>query len=132
MRGGKRENSGRKGYGPGKSYWLPIALEPEIKKLLEKHKAEYGKTEPEEKPAFDFIRKSKDSAIPKFPILNKDQVKRLQKWLTIVYPGISPTKARKMTANPRLCKESFLKYIPWGDESINEIIIDLCELYAID
>jgi len=67
-----------------------------------------------------------------FPILNKDQVKRLQKWLTIVNPEISPSKARKMTANPRLHKESFLKYILWGDEEVNTLISDLCELYAID
>lgn len=41
MRGGKREGAGRKGYGPTKTYRLPIALESDIQILLERYKAEY-------------------------------------------------------------------------------------------
>lgn len=131
MRGGKREGAGRKGIGPTKTYRLPIAIEEEVLKILEDYKASLN-NKAEETTAFDSVTKSKDSVIPKFPILNKDQIKRLQDWLTIVNPKISPTKARKMTVNSRLCKESFLMYIPLGEESINEKISDLCELYAID
>ena len=60
MRGGKREGAGRKGYGPSKAYWLPIALESEIQTLLERYKAEYERN-PQEKASFDSLRESKST-----------------------------------------------------------------------
>jgi hypothetical protein len=139
MRGGKREGAGRKGYGPSKAYWLPVALEPEIVAMMEKYKKEYHKPnenignqkEPEETQN-DSLRKSKVPVKPIFPILNKEQVKRLQDWLLKYKFVKKTTEARKLTATPRLCQETFLKYAPFANENESKEIGDIIELYCVD
>jgi hypothetical protein len=128
MRGGKREGAGRKGFGETKIYRLPVELEPEIMALLAKHKA---KVKPEQ-TNIDSVTQSKPPIRPKFPILNKTQIKLMKDWLLRNGFAKSTTEARKMTESPKLCYDSFHKYIHIGDEHTNNPISEICELYAIN
>ena len=107
MRGGKREGAGRKGYGKTKTYRLPIALEPEIKALLEKYKTEY---ENKQQAVIENVTKSKEPIKPKNKAPTKEQVKFFVQWLTKNKFAKSLTEARKMTKTPILFKKAFLKY----------------------
>lgn len=131
MRGGKREGAGRKGLGQSKSYWLPIAIEEQVIKLLSDYKESLTQ-KPEENPKIDLHRKSKEPMQPMFPILNKDQIHRFRQWLIDRQFVKGVTEARKITDNPRLCKKTFLKYIHTTDERHNDTISDICELYSVD
>lgn len=53
MHGGKREGAGRKSYGETKVYRLPVALEPEIKTMLEGYKADFDRRRNGEKVSVD-------------------------------------------------------------------------------
>lgn len=131
MRGGKREGAGRKGLGKTKIYRLPIAIEDQVLKLLNDYKAGLN-SKPDEKTNFENVTKSKELIKPIFPILKKEQIKRFQDWLIDNNFIKTRAEARKITDTPRLCKKTFLEFIPWGNEVINESINDICELYAID
>jgi len=118
MRGGKRENAGRKGYGKTKVYRLPIALEPKIKALLEEYKTEYDKKHRPKKlknetvtlSKNESVTKSKEPIKPKNKAPTKEQVKFFVQWLTKNKFAKSLTEARKMTKTPILFKKAFLKY----------------------
>ena len=128
MHGGKREGAGRKGKGPCKSYWLPIELESKIATLVNEYTASLTK----EKLPLDYFKKSPPPVIPTFPILNDMQLKRFQNWLIELNNAKSKTEARKLTCNPRLCHETFIKHIHNENKYSNIDITDICELYAVD
>lgn len=128
MRGGKRKGAGRKGAGPSKAYWLPIALEEKIKGLLNEYRAELN-----EKQTFEKQKESKDSVkLDISPILNKEQLKRFQKWLVSCKFAKSMTEARKLTETPDKCHKTFIKYIHLTEDYDVLKINDIIELYAID
>ncbi len=107
MRGGKRIGAGRKSYGKTKTYRLPIALEPEIKALLEKYKTEY---ENKQQPDIENVTKSKEPTKPSNKAPTKEQIKIFVQWLAENKFAKSLTEARKMTKNPILFKKAFSKY----------------------
>ena len=129
IRGGKREGAGRKGYGKTKVYRLPIALEEEIKILLENYKKTYKE---ENKNKLDYVTKSIETIKPKYPVLNKSQLKRLRKLLINNNFAKSNTEARKKTNTPKLCKKMFLEYIGLtdNDKEFTEIK-DIADLYYV-
>ena len=129
MRGGKREGAGRKGYGKTKIYRLPIALEPDILRLVEDYKASFYT--PKEK-TFDSVTKSKQPEKPIFPILNKEQLKHFRSWLIKYHFVKSAREARKKTENPRLCKNTFLEYISIVGDGAAAEIEAIAKLYVID
>ena len=59
MRGGKRENAGRKGTGKTKTIRIPIEIESSVLKLIAEHKVNLNAL-PEEKSKFDSVTKRKD------------------------------------------------------------------------
>jgi len=130
MRGGKREGAGRKGYGKTKMYRLPVALDDEIQALLKKHKANFNA----KKETFDCVSNSKEPIKPIHPILNKEELKCFRHWLIKRKHVKSMSEARKLTNTPRLCHETFIKYIPWEDEkTIDALNIEcLCNIYAVE
>lgn len=131
MRGGKRDGAGRKGIGPCKSYWLPIAIEEKIKKLVDEYKAELGK-KPEEKTVFEKQKESIGLIKPEHPRLNNEQLKRFQSWLINCKFAKSKTEARKMTETAKKCHETFIKFIYLADEKWDIGIQDIMELYALE
>lgn len=131
MRGGKRDGAGRKGIGPCKSYWLPIALEEKVKKLVDEYKAELGK-KTEEKPIFEKQKESISPIKPEHSRLNAEQLKRFQNWLISCNFAKSKTQARKMTETPRKCHETYMEYIHLPEDNQLIGIQDILELYAID
>jgi len=98
MRGGKREGAGRKGSGTTKVYRLPIELEPQIMELVKKYKD----------GSFETVTKSKDRIKPKLIQPNSEQIRRLQRWLSVHEFVRSETEARKITANHILIKKTVL------------------------
>lgn len=128
MRGGKRENAGRKGYGKTKTYRLPIALEDKINALVEAHK--HDKENPE-KPAFDSVTKSKARIVPMYPEFTKEQIRRFRIWLDLHKFAKNLTEARKMTETPRLTKETFLRCYKLAGERHNWIVDDIANAYKI-
>lgn len=131
MRGGKRDGAGRKGIGPCKSYWLPIALEEKVKKLVDEYRAELNQ-KTEEKPAFEKQKKSIGLIKPEHPRLNDEQLKRFQNWLITWKFARSKTETRKMTETPKKCHETFIKFIHLADDNEDIGIQDIMELYALD
>ena len=134
MRGGKREGAGRKGYGQTKTYRLPIALEPEITKLLKKYKAGLDRKREVEATKLDSVTKSKEHIKPVFPVLNRHQLKTLRAWL-VDNKFVPKHQVKKLTNTPKSCKEAYLKYtevyFSYHDE-IKGKMINLCELYCVD
>ena len=131
MRGGKRENAGRKGTGKTKTIRIPIEIEPSVMKLIAEYKTNLNAL-PEEKSIFDSVTKSKQSIKPMFTILTKEQIKRFQDWLIDNNFAKTRTEARKKSSTPKLCKRTFLEHIHWTDNWQNENITDICELYTVD
>jgi hypothetical protein len=128
MHGGKRDGAGRKGLYPTKTIRIPIELESKIAVLVDEYKANLTK----EKPELDSVTKSKAPVMPRFPVLNKGQLTRLQKFLMNSNFAKSKTEARKLTDNPKLCHQTFLKYIHLANDHETIIIEDILKLYAID
>lgn len=128
MHGGKRENAGRKRKAPTKRYSLPIALEAKIAALVAEHNGYTDK----EKPNLITGKKSKAPVIPMFPMLSKEQKRRLRIWLTFHGFEDNMTNARKATETPKLTKETVLKYCAPAEEKYNWSIGDILELYAVD
>jgi hypothetical protein len=98
MHGGKRENAGRKGLCLTKTIRIPIELEPKIAVLVNEYKASLIK----KKPVLDSVTKSKAPVMPRFPVLNKEQLTRFRQWLNKLGYTKSKTEARQLTANPKL------------------------------
>jgi hypothetical protein len=119
MRGGKREGAGRKGRGITKVYRLPVELEPQIMKLMERHKNN----------AFDSVTKSKVRIKPDIPRPTGEQLKRLQIWLTLHKFARSPTEARKMTNTNKKVQEAVLKCTKITGEKYSWTVQDLINLY---
>jgi predicted transcriptional regulator len=109
MRGGKRQGAGRKGYGPSKTYRLPIALEPQIIAMMEKYKAEQPLASSLEKPEFETVTESKEPVITKSQYINAYQIERLQKWLLKRGYAKSRNQAKQMTETRTACNETFRK-----------------------
>lgn len=126
MRGGKREGSGRKGFGETKTIRIPVGIEAQVKALIAAHRA--GK----DNGGFENVTKPKTLVKPKFPRLTPEQTKRLRDWLVECRFARSMADARKMTDTPRLCRDAFRDNIHHTEEWQNEPIMDLLELYATD
>jgi len=121
MRGGKREGAGRKGL-KTKVMRIPIELESQVLELINHYK---------NKP-FDSVTQSIEPIKPKYPVLNDEELKAFREWLIKLNFVKSKTEARKITDSPKLCRNTFIKYIGYSDEWQNNDILNLIELYSVD
>lgn len=128
MRGGKRENAGRKGYGKTKVYRLPIALEPKIKALLEEYKTEYDKKHRQEKLKNETVtlskkespktRATKNESVTKSITSEKSTIPRpsnkkkraFKKWLIKHKWAKNQKESEEMTKTPEIFWINLAKY----------------------